>query len=371
MSKLSGQPRNKKPYLGGCLVLWLLFMGSIAPSWAATRVAVVGPFSGAYQAHGERQLAGARWAVSQLAVDPGLEIWPLDDQCDARLAEERAREVVAAGVTWVVGHLCSAASFAAAPIYEAAGVVMISPASTDPALTRQGYQRVFRILPTPDAQVSSAVGFLQQRLMPERLAVIHDDQVYGELVGRSLINRLQEVQMPVVLTATTTRGQRDFSRLVEVLAGNHVDAIYYAGFAEELGLFLSQARQGGLHVPVMGPDALVSRRLRELAGAAADGVYLTLPAALAAPTETELERFIVSQGWEHSELMVLATVAAMQVIAGALELAVESETGAPELRGSVYATSLGILGFDAMGEPSGFPYGVFRWEGDKIVAENR
>jgi len=350
---------------------------SLAPG-ESHRVAVVGPFSGPFAAHGERQQAAVRWAVEQLNEEGGvagkpLELLAFDDRCDPAMAERRAREVLAAGVRLVVGHLCSAATLAAAPIYEAGDAVMITPGATDPALTRQGYRRVFRVLPTAEHQIPSAVGFLRERLQPQRLAVLHDDSDYGELVGRSAVNALQEAGVPVVLTARTGHSQNEFSRLVEVLAANRVDAIYYGGFAEELGLLLNQARRQGFEVPVMGADAAASLLLVDLAGAAAEGVYLSLPAALAAPPEAALQGFLEERQWTRSPLLVLASVAALRVLAAALELVGSQPDMAltSAIRDSVHATPLGLLSFDEVGEPTGFHYGIYRWQGDQVVPVTR
>jgi len=360
--------------------IWLLSFALLSPVAAAEgpTLAVVGPFSGDWATYGERMREAVRWEVGRLNATGGVAGEPvtlleLDDRCDPQVAVTRAREALAAGVKLVVGHLCSAATLAAAPVYEAGGAIMITPAATDPALTRQGYQRVFRLRPTADRQVDSAVGFLRERWQPERLAVLHDDSDYGELVGRAMVNVSQAAGLPVVLTARTSRGQHDFSRLVAVLAANQVDAIYYAGFAEELGLLLNQLRQQGLGVPVMGSDAVSSQVLAELAGPTAEGVYLTLPAALAAVPEPELAAFLAEQGWTRSPLMALAAVAAVRVLVAALELTVR-EPGmalATAIRDSAHATPLGILSFDEVGEPTGFHHGIYRWQADRVVPVTR
>ena len=60
-------------------------------------------------------------------------------------------------VVAVIGHMQSYVTLPAAAIYEQAGLVLIAPASTDPALTRQGYQHVFRAIFT-DTQVGGDGG---------------------------------------------------------------------------------------------------------------------------------------------------------------------------------------------------------------------
>jgi branched-chain amino acid transport system substrate-binding protein len=69
-----------------------------------------------------------------------------DDFCDPKQAVAAAKKLVSDGVTLVVGHMCSGASIPASEIYEAAGVLMISPYSSNPMLTELGRVNVFRVI---------------------------------------------------------------------------------------------------------------------------------------------------------------------------------------------------------------------------------
>ena len=61
-----------------------------------------------------------------------------DDGCDPRKAVDVATGFVSAGVKVVIGHYCSGASIPASKVYEKAGIVQISPASTHPQVHRRG-----------------------------------------------------------------------------------------------------------------------------------------------------------------------------------------------------------------------------------------
>jgi branched-chain amino acid transport system substrate-binding protein len=69
-----------------------------------------------------------------------------DDGCNATQAITAANTLISARVSAVVGHVCSAASIAAQSVYAAAGVPMVSPASSSTNLTRQGYTTTFRTI---------------------------------------------------------------------------------------------------------------------------------------------------------------------------------------------------------------------------------
>ena len=68
--------------------------------------------------------------------------WYLPPDADAQAA---ARALLDEGVVAVVGHILSENSMAAAEVYGPAGVVMVSPASSDPRLTQAGWPTVYRV----------------------------------------------------------------------------------------------------------------------------------------------------------------------------------------------------------------------------------
>jgi branched-chain amino acid transport system substrate-binding protein len=67
-------------------------------------------------------------------------------------------------VVFVVGHYCSGSSIPASKLYEAAGVLQISPASTNPLLTEQGRDNVFRVIGRDDGQGIVAGNYLADQL---------------------------------------------------------------------------------------------------------------------------------------------------------------------------------------------------------------
>ncbi len=72
----------------------------------------------------------------------------MDDACEPEQAKAAARQLVSEGAIIVVGHVCSSASLAASKIYEEAGIIMISPASTNSNITDDGGPNVFRVTTT-------------------------------------------------------------------------------------------------------------------------------------------------------------------------------------------------------------------------------
>jgi branched-chain amino acid transport system substrate-binding protein len=149
-----------------CLVgLSTLLVLSATALQAEIKIGIAGPLSGSALAAGEQQEIGANSAIAYLNANGGLlgeEIvtTSVDDACDPEQAKAAARKLVTEGVILVVGHVCSGASLAASKIYEDAGIVMISPASTNPKVTENGHGNVFRVIGRDDQQGIIAGNFL-------------------------------------------------------------------------------------------------------------------------------------------------------------------------------------------------------------------
>ena len=153
------------------------------------KIAVVGPITGSNAAIGEQMTRGARMAVEDINAKGGvlgkklvLEI--ADDACDPKQAVAAANDVVGKGVVFVDGHYCSSASIPASAVYHEAGVLQITPASTNPALTddaaKKGWNNVFRVCGRDDAQGAVAGKYLADHYKGKKIAIIHDKTAYGK-----------------------------------------------------------------------------------------------------------------------------------------------------------------------------------------------
>ena len=81
---------------------------------------------------------------------------------------------------FVAGHYCSGASIPASEIYEEAGVLQISPASTNPKLTELGRANVFRVIARDDADGIVAGDYLADHWAGKKIAILHDDTAFGK-----------------------------------------------------------------------------------------------------------------------------------------------------------------------------------------------
>ena len=211
---------------------------------AEIQIGIAGPMTGPVAQYGDMQFAGARMAIEQINAEGGvngemLEAVEVDDVCDPKQAVTVANRLVNEGVSFVVGHLCSSSTQPASDIYEDEGILMITPASTSPAITERGYDLVFRTIGLDSMQGPVAANHLIS-LDPQRVAIVHDKQQYGEGIATAVRDTLEDADVNVVMFEGITAGDKDFSSLVTKLKQADVDYVYYGGYHPELGLILRQ-----------------------------------------------------------------------------------------------------------------------------------
>ena len=355
----------------GLLALPLLLTG-VAQAADPIRIAAVGPVTGPVAQYGDMQFSGVRLAVEQINAKGGvlgrpLEAVVLDDACEPKQAVAVANRVVNEGIEYVVGHLCSGSTQPASDVYVEEGVLMITPASTSPQITAAGRPMLFRTIGLDSQQGKVAGEFIVDQVKPKRMAIIHDKQQYGQGVADEVNRTVNARGLRPVLYEGVNKGQTDFSALITKLKSLGVDFVYYGGYHPELGLLLRQSRAQGFDARFMGPEGVGHKDISAIAGAASEGLLVTLPADFAQdPVNADLVKALQAKGEDASGPFVMPSYAAVQVIAEAMEKAksTDPEKVAKVLYASTFNTPIGEVAFDEKGDLKNFRFVIFEWHAD-------
>jgi branched-chain amino acid transport system substrate-binding protein len=153
---------------------------------------------------------------------------------------------------------------------------MISPASTNPALTAQGLSNVFRVCTTDAVQGPAAADYATKLLGYKSVYVVDDSTPYGEGLASAFATQFKANGGTVTGTAKTSDKDTDFNALVTKIKATNPDVIYYGGIYNAGALLTKQAKDSGLKAPLMGGDGLYDGEFIKLAGgAAAEGDFAT------------------------------------------------------------------------------------------------
>jgi branched-chain amino acid transport system substrate-binding protein len=351
-----------------------ILIASVAPTPAAADIVLgfANPLSGPYAASGGRNRTAVALAIEDLNNDGGVlgqkvRLIEADDACGVEQAVAAARQLVGAGVRFVVGHMCSHSSLLAAGFYEAADVLMISPDSTHPRLTEEGRHNVFRLVGRDDRQGELAGDFLADRWSERRIGIVHDGTVYGQGLAAETRKRLRQLDVVETLYAAYTPGKQDYTALVERLQRAAIDALYVGGYGPDAGLILRTAREHGNHLQLIGGDALGMEEFWEVAGKTGEGAIFSARR----PVRWRSEAAAVVAAFRKRGLGPggggIGAYAVVQVWAQAVERAGTTDLAevARMLRLGRFNTVLGRVAFDDKGDLRGAGWEMQVWsDGD-------
>jgi len=334
------------------------------------QVATAGPITGSNAAFGDQLKRGAEQAIADINAAGGvmgkqLELSIGDDACDPKQAVAVANDLVSKGVVFVAGHFCSSSSIPASKVYAEEGVLMMTPASTNPKLTddakASGWNNVFRTCGRDDVQGGVAGNYLAGKY--KKVAIIHDKSTYGKGVADETKKAMNAAGLQEAMYEAINQGDKDFSALISKMKAGNIDAVYLGLYVAEGGLLIRQARDQGFKAQIVSEDAMVDNQLWAIAGDAAEGMLMTFaPDPRKLETAKDVVATFKTAGFDP-EGYTLYTYAAFQVWKQAAEKAGTTDTDkvAAVLHGNTYDTVLGKITFDDKGDIVNPEYVFYVW----------
>ncbi|WP_094781783.1 branched-chain amino acid ABC transporter substrate-binding protein [Paraburkholderia ribeironis] len=245
----------------------------------------VAPLTGAIAHLGKDNENGARLAIEEINAKGlvvagrkvSLRLDAQDDAADPKTATQVAQKLVDDKVVAVVGHLNSGTSIPASRIYSDAGITQISPSSTNPAFTQQGFKTTFRVVATDAQQGPALAEYAVKQLHIKSVAIVDDSTAYGQGLANEFEKTVRSLGVNVTSRNATNDKAVDFRAILTKIKGENPDAIMYSGEDATGGPFSKQAVQLGLRSKILAGDGVCSDKLPDLAGSGAERVVCSQP----------------------------------------------------------------------------------------------
>jgi len=175
----------------------------------------------------------------------------------------------------ILGEVASSASLEAAPICQQNKIPMISPASTNPDVTKTG-DYIFRVCFIDPFQGTVMANFATKTLKAKRVAVFTDvKNDYSKGLAKYFKERFTANGGEIVSELDYNAGDKDFKAQLTTIKAANPDAVFVPGYYTEVGIIATQARQLGLNVPLFGGDGWESEDLLKIGGDAVEGNYFS------------------------------------------------------------------------------------------------
>ena len=292
-----------------------------------------------------------------------------DDEANPTKATTVAQKLVDSKVVAVVGHFNSGASIPASKIYSDAGIPQISPGSTNPKYTQQGFKTTFRVVAHDDQQGPTLGRFAVQNLKAKKVAVIDDSTAYGQGLADAFEKTVKELGAQVVAREHTTDKDTDFKSILTKIKGRAPDLVMFGGIDPQAGPMVKQMGELGIKAKFVGGDGMQTPNFIKLGGPAAEGAMASIPGL---PKEKMpggaafLQKFKAKFN-QDVELFAPMGYDAVMVFVDAMKRAGSTDPAKflPELAKTNYQGVIGPIAFDEKGDIKNGPITIYVVKGGK------
>jgi branched-chain amino acid transport system substrate-binding protein len=360
-----------------------------AQSKGTIKIASQSPLSGGQAALGEGIKLGAQLAVEKLKgnlekMGYKVEFVPFDDQAKPDVGVANAKNIIAdKDIMAVIGHLNSGVAIPSSEVYKEVGVVMISPANTNPVVTDRNYPNINRVCGRDDVQGVVGSEFAHGTMKIKSVYIIHDKTQYGQSIAE-FFKADAEKKGVKVLGFEGTEEKSNFDPFLTPIKAKNPDLIYFGGIYDQGAPFFKQAREKGIKSKFMGPDGMDSSDLTKIAGKAVVGMDYTSaagPASALPKAKAFVDEFKKKFGKNPepyaAEAYDAATIAIKAIESVAKSKKPTHEDVAAAVRKAKLSGITGDIAFDAKGDRQKAQYFVLqvvsddpqKWGDNKIVKQ--
>ncbi len=269
------------PFGFAALAITLVLSGCEPKSQNEIVIGEFAPLTGATASYGQSTDAGLKLAIEEINKKGGvlgkkIRIVVEDNQSkpeESALAVSKliSRDKVCA----VIGEVASSRTLAAAPIAQAAKIPLITPGSTNPAVTQKG-DYIFRVCFLDSFQGRAIAKFATETLKLKKVAILKDvKNDYSIGLSDFFAAAFTEMGGEVTVVQAYSEGDRDFKAQLTAIKAKSPQAIIVPGYYTEVALIVKSARELGITVPFLGGDGWDSAKLLEIGGSALNGCYFS------------------------------------------------------------------------------------------------
>jgi branched-chain amino acid transport system substrate-binding protein len=246
------------------------------------KVGIFLPMSGGTATFGEETNSGIQMAVQEINAQGKvkLELVLEDEKSEVTDSANAVKKLINVDkVDIVLGSVASSNTSAAAPIAQTAKVPLLTPASTNPDVTKKG-EYISRICFIDDFQGLAMAKFAIDTLGAKTAALVTDSSSdYSIGLAKAFKDAFVERGGKITVEVSYQQKDQDFSSQLTRVRVKKPDVVFAPGYYTEIGNMIRQAKKmgvknaKGVQTPFLGGDGWSSPKLYELGGDAIVGHY--------------------------------------------------------------------------------------------------
>ena len=197
-----------------------------------------------------------------------------DSRGDAKEAVLIAEKFVAnPAIIAQIGDFSSSCTMAAAPVYERAKMVQLSPTASHQDWTKKG-EFMFRVVATQGYEGPYNARWAVKDLGKKKIATIYINNDWGVDANKYFTQEAKALGAQIVAEEAFTPGEKDFNAILTKLKRLNPDLVYMPTFYADFTAIMNQAERARYKPAVMANSSLFSPKTIELGGKAVEGTML-------------------------------------------------------------------------------------------------
>lgn len=271
----------RKACFGSLVFLMILglFLPVAALAESNIKIGILGPMTGPGSLMGQGMRDGALMVFDKVNASGGIngqkiETFVMDDQAQITLGINAAKKLVYKNeVLAIVGTPNSPVCLATMNITRKAETPQIV-FGVAPKICEMGDPWFIRVTPSDKILAGNFVKFVTQKLGIKKVAVFHDSSDYGKGGLSAVEEKLKEYNLSPVVVESFNVGDKDFSAQLNKIKTSGAEGVFLWGLYVEGAQIVTQAKQLGLSMPFFASSGVLQGAFLNLAGKAADGLYV-------------------------------------------------------------------------------------------------
>ena len=255
--------------------------GGPAAAQTSVKIGAALSMTGPAAVYGATQKAGIQAGVDEVNRKGGLKDLKLEAviEDDASTKEQGIavfqRFINRDKVSAILGPTLSNTATAADPLAQAAKVPVLAISNTAPKGITDIGDYIWRVSLTEGQVIPGVVKKLQTKLGFKTAALLYgNDDAFTQAGYTVMKSALDGLGIKIVGTQTFAKPDRDYNAQLTALKAQNPEILLVSALAENASGIVSQARQLGFNVPIMGGNGFNSPAFIKNAGPAAEGVYV-------------------------------------------------------------------------------------------------
>lgn len=296
---------------------------------------------------------GADLAVAEINANGGvlgrkLEISHYDDQSNAATARAQVQKALDEHPYALLGPNFSGLAKATAPLVKQAGIAQLTGGEAA-ELTQVGNPTIFRTSFGQQSSVPKIAKYIAETVKAKSVAVVWVNNDYGKGGHDLIIKELNARGVKIAADISTESGQADFAADVLKIKQSKPDAVFIYLNEEESARILTDLKRQNVNLPLIGETNLLSQKVIDLAGDAANGVKGHVSISTDAPIPAIQEfrkKFVAKYNYVPDHNGLKGYIAVYMIKAGTEKMGKVDSKGLPDaLHGLTITTKMepGVL----------------------------